>query len=340
MKITFLIGDDEHGWGKGTVFNLEGGCYAKCIDLSKKNEPVIWDAIKFGAVIENVIIDEANPHTDYADTSLTQNTRCLLSADTHQSRVPENRAGEPKAIIFLTCDLTGVSATGVDPVQGSGRLSLSQRLYRAGRLHRGRRRRWHQVHVLQLFRRAVFPAPRRRLRRTADEACRSSTARSIWSTLAGPAVRTVSASVSAFLPPAPCWHAVQSGALRDVETEHLPGINLTIPKSVPGVDDASAEPTRHLGRQGSLRCQGQRPDRTVQQQFQPFRRAGCHCCGRTTRQLILSDSLRGSAGPFWLCPDSTFRVGPYARGIEKKACASLRRAGWHRRLILRHWARR
>ncbi len=103
-----LVGDDEHGWSNDGVFNFEGGCYAKCIKLSKEGEPQIWDAIKFGAVLENVVLDENTRIPDYDDGSKTENTRVAYPVDYIPDAIIPSVCGHPKNVIFLTADAFGV----------------------------------------------------------------------------------------------------------------------------------------------------------------------------------------------------------------------------------------
>jgi phosphoenolpyruvate carboxykinase (ATP) len=102
-----LIGDDEHGWGDEGIFNFEGGCYAKCVDLSREREPEICNAIRFGSVLENVVLGEEGL-PNYADRSITENTRCAYPVDYIPGAVVPGVAGHPERVIFLTADATGV----------------------------------------------------------------------------------------------------------------------------------------------------------------------------------------------------------------------------------------
>lgn len=103
-----LIGDDEHGWSDAGIFNIEGGCYAKCIHLSSKKEPQIYNSIRFGTVLENVVIDLQDRNPDYDDISLTENTRAAYPIDFIPGAVIPSICGQPKVVLFLTADAFGV----------------------------------------------------------------------------------------------------------------------------------------------------------------------------------------------------------------------------------------
>lgn len=103
-----LIGDDEHGWADNSVFNFEGGCYAKCIDLSAEKEPEIYAAIKPGALLENIKFQPGTNTVDYHDSSITENTRAAYPINFIPNAKEPSYGGQPKNVFFLTCDAFGI----------------------------------------------------------------------------------------------------------------------------------------------------------------------------------------------------------------------------------------
>ena len=239
-----LIGDDEHGWSDSGIFNFEGGCYAKTIDLSQEKEPQIYDAIRFGAVLENVIVDRKTRVEDYTDAVLTENTRVAYPLEHIEGAVPSGCGGHPRALFFLSADAFGV----LPPISA---LSPEQAAYYflsgyTAKLAGTEQEMEEEVEATfsTCFGAPFLPLPPTRYSTMLSERVREHGTRCYlintgWS--GGPYGTGERIDINATRN---MVRAAIDGELDDVETEPHPVFGVNVPTRVPGVPDEILDPRR------------------------------------------------------------------------------------------------